>query len=819
MKIYKKIFTFMLLILFVVSLASCKKCSKCAKDEPCVEHVDTNNDNICDKCSEVITCTEHIDTNKDNKCDICGEQLQPAQNLAKISLELSSDKIAKGEEVTITVSVTEVEDTSYNLKVSDDTLVKLEGNKIIYIADIKLDKTVTITAASNADPNATVSKTLTVVAPIVEGQVGELTSEMLTTVGNASITVTGMLTDYYTDFAIAANNSVQQYQMKVLMSEGYWYGEWNIKGNTRNKMVDVYCKGEQDGLKDSYGRTGHGLTRLYINKNNEVTGSVVKDYMSFPSLWEEQHLWNHLASLNINKFTYDAENEVYAYNIDPNNMDDLYLMTYLSYCLTPLLEDTLMQIYLKVENGQITKLIGQTEVLYYGADTQEEADAMSYTVIELEFSEIGTTVVPLPEVYEAPQHVDALAAALEKMKSLRNYTYRTTDVTTYAPVTDSGEYDVEIMSNTASTSKLLKNKKGKVYNNVSSVGTVGSFGQVTEDAILIATTGKYDYSLDDKLYHTEYSGYKQVDDDHYDYFEFEYDNMALTGMRRYEGNLFDIMPSFDFSPNIFKYNGSTINDYGKEVYTFVLRATDVTRDVAMEISSYSYADDASKDAQNTLTIVVDEDGNLISTVFPYSLVQGTYMGYCNTVYSNFGTTVLEEDTFDDYVPRKVMNSWSEYTTKYYSPNFSTATSREENSQVVIDAIYGESAKDLPAPSLFLDVFGDSISGPFYDWKEKDVDADGNPIYTDWMSINTKSDQYDENQRITNYEEIIEELTEALLAEGFSVSLANTDMTGGESGQASRYICYIKGDIQIVVQNIHTKYFYIYFYKTGDWTLN
>lgn len=817
MKTIRKIFTLMILALCVVSLASCKKCNK-DKDEPCVQHVDENKDLKCDKCGEQLECTQHIDTNTDYKCDICNAELEQPQKLAKITIETSADRIASGEEITVTVNVTEVKDTSYELSVSDDSLVKIEGNKIIYIANITIDKTVTITAKSVADPNAVASKTIIVVAPIIEGQVGELTSDMLQNVGNSSITVNGLLTDYYQDFSQPANNSVQQYDMKVMMSEGYWYGEWNIKGNLRNKVVDVYKKGDVDGLKDSYGRTGHALTRLYIDKNNEVAAGVVKDYMSFPSLWEEQHLWNHLSNLNINKFTYDATNEVYAYNIDPENMDDLYLMTYLSFCLTPLLSDTLLEIYFVVEDGQITKMIGQTEVLYYGADTQEEADAMSYTRIELEFSNIGSTVVPLPEAYEAPQHVDALSKALETMQNLKNYTYRTVDTTTYSPVTDSGQYEVDMMS-TTSTGKLLKNKNFKVYNNVSSVGTVGEYGQITEDAILIAKTGKYDYSMDDKVYHTSYSGYKQNNDNTYDYFEFNSTNMALTGLKRYAGNINDQLPKFDFSPNIFKYNGSTINDFGKEVYTFVLRATDVTRDVAMQVSSYSYADDASKDAKNTLTIVVDEDGNLISTVFPYSIVSGTYVGYCTTTYTNFGTTVLEEDTFDDYVPREVMTSWSQFTTKYYSPNFSTTTSREENTEVVIDAIYGDTADQLPAPTLFIEVFGDNLSGPFYNWKEKDVDADGNPIYTDWISITTSSSEFDENAKITNYEEIIEKLSELLLAEGFSISLANTDMTGGPLGKTDRVICFIKDDIQIVVENNHTKYFWIYFYKTGDWTLN
>ena len=497
MKTFKKIFMLVLMMLFVVSLASCKKCNK---NKVCTEHTDANQDLVCDVCQEKLTCSEHVDTNTDYKCDLCGEALKAPEKFAKIAIETSADKIKKGEEITITVTVTEVDDKSYTLKVSDETLVKLDGNKLTVIGDITLDKTVTITATSNVDSSAVASKTIVVEAPVIEGQVGELTSAMLQHIGSANITVTGTLTDYYTDFNQSANNSVQQYDMKVMMSEGYWYGEWTIKGNAKSKVVDVYKKGEIDGLKDSYGNVGHALTRLYIDKNNQVAEGVVKDYMSMPALWESQHLYNHLENLNINKFEYDAINEVYAYKIDQNSIDDLYLMTYLSYCLTPLLSDTLMEIYFVVENGEITKLIGQTEVLYQGSDTREEADAMSYTVIELVFSDVNSTVVPLPEAYEAPQHADVLQAAIEKMANLKNYTYQLTDTTTYAPVTDSGDYEIESVSNNPAQ-KMLKNKLNKVANYKSSVGTVGSYGQVTEDAILIATTGKYSYALDDKLYH------------------------------------------------------------------------------------------------------------------------------------------------------------------------------------------------------------------------------------------------------------------------------------------------------------------------------
>ena len=70
----------------------------------------------------------------------------------------------------------------------------------------------------------------------------------------------------------------------------------------------------------------------------------------------------------------------------------------------------------------------------------------------------------------------------------------------------------------------------------------------------------------------------------------------------------------------------------------------------------------------------------------------------------------------------------------------------------------------------------------------------------------------------NYTELMNEIQAALEAEGFTISRANTDTTGGETGRGNRYICFIKNDIQIVIENNFTKYLWIYFYKTGDWSL-
>lgn len=751
-------------------------------------------------------------------------------NEVGITVSASADTIKKGETVQLSVTVTNAADTSYTWSITEkgkpvEGLVKIANNVLSVIGDTKLDRIITVTATSKADSTKSASKTITVKAPVVEGQVGELTSDMIQELGNSSITVTGLLTDYYQDFNQSFNNRTNQYDMVVTMEDGKWSGSWNAK--IQNSLIsptvitDTYVKGETDGLKDQYGNTGHAQQRVYIDKDNKVATSTVTDYLSIPAIWEAQHLWNHIGSMQIDKFTYDATNEVYQYNISTE--DDAYLMTYLSYSLTPLLDETLTEVYFKVEDGKISKLIAQTEKNYQGeyvdqSTNETKYDAMSYSEVELTFSNVGTTTVAMPEAYEAPENVNLLQSALTTMANAKNYSFQTVDTTTYAPSTDSSDYEIDTTS-TASTAGVKARKS--VSNFTSAVGTVGRYGQVTETAVLYADTGKYTYGMDDKLYHTEYSGLKQNSDGSYDKFEYNTDQKKLVGTRRVQGNIFDALPQFDFSPNIFSFDSMKTSN-GRKLYTFTLNESAIMRDVAMQVCAYSYAQDASASASEQFTIVVDETGALVSTTFPYSLVSGTYTGYCTTTYGKVGTTVLDEGLFDDYVPRAIISGWSDLTVKYYreGDDLDKATSRDENAQTVIDAIYtNEEKAELPSPTVFIDVFGDNLSGPFFSYKTKTTDSDGNPIYTSWISFKSQSTEYDQNGQITNYEEIIADLKTAMLAQGFTISQANTDTTGGESGRSDRVVTFVKENIMIVVKNNFTRWFDIELYKNGDWSLS
>lgn len=742
----------------------------------------------------------------------------PVSNV-EISIDASVTEVKTNDSVSLTVTVTGAEDTSYTWEYVDSEVI-INENTMVVTLESNIDKYITVTAVANADTTVKASKTFTYRAATVNGQVGDLTSEMIQEIGNPSIKVSGNLTDVYEDFKNSSNNSSRMYDFSVTMEEGKWSGSWNLSQNKKNVMTDIYRKGTAEAT-NSNGVFGHVLEQMYIDKDNEVASKAVKDFQSIPAVWEAQHMWNHLGNLNVNTFTYDIANDIYYHDVDLKSEEDLYLMTYLSYSLTPMLSDTLNTISFKVEDGKITKLIAQTEAIYYNVTEENKTgDSMSYTKLELTFADIGTAKVADPVPFEAPEYVEKLEAALASMGNADNYTYKAVDTTTYSPDIDGGDYEVDGTTYSAPATTY------KVNNNTSMVGEVGSVGKITKDATLVAKTTKYSSSLDGKDYRTEYTGTRQFNGYYEEYAATGDGSGKLYGTKRVTGNISDKMPAFDFSANIFELDTIRKNEYGIKTYSFVLRETAVTRDVALQVSSYGYAESATASTSNQFTIVVDEDGRLISTTYPYSLNFGTYTGYVNTTYSNIGTTTLDEDLFDNYEARKVITKWSDALINYRPMHSTAVPDNLVSGDIVINAFFGEFASYVPDPELFVELFGDNLSNPRHwaDWRENGNNADGKPTYIDYISFNAQYMDYDENRQLNDWNKLANNIDKAMEDEGFKFSNANSDKDGTSSASKKRYLTYIKtnadGDgIMVVFENMGTSFIYVYIYKTGDWQLD
>lgn len=649
---------------------------------------------------------------------------------------------------------------------------------------------------------------------IIPGKVGTLTDKMIEKIANSSITVTGTITDIEVDGDTDTQYETK-YNTKVEMAEDAWAGSYWIDGEEKNITTDNYRKGDivNDGKSE-----GAAFDRVYINKDNVATAEHEVLYDGTPLFWANNHLWNHLGQLNVNKFEKDPEG-YYTYNIDPASTDDYssdqYLMTYLGVSLTSLyapsdgLIDTL-NVY--CNETEITRIDMYTEATVLSTDQDGNPVDQTWTYISLTFSDIGTTKAPALTPYTAGLYNDKLAAALTKMKGVKNYTFHAVDNSTYAPSSDSGDYEAESVS----TNSRKARKHNKVENYKNNTGVVGREGKVTENAILYADTGKYSYGMDDKLYHTVYSGIKQNSDNTYEEFAYDTSKKTLVGTRKYIGNMFDKMPSFDFAPEIFEYAGLNGDANGNILYKFILRDATISYQIAPEFSSHSNADDATSSVNSQLTVYVNDKGDFVKTSYPYSVSSGVYQGVVETTYSKIGTTVLDGDLFDGYVPRTVAQSWSEYgEIDFYQTN-STFSKIKKNVTEILDGMYGDEVGNMITPKDITDVFGDAISGPWHDTNSK-RDANGDYIegeYYDEFSFNLESVNLDKNKRITDWRELMDAMGQKLGAKGYVRSGSNCIDTLN-----TKYETFVNGSIMVVFNNIGYKTIYVSCYVTGNWSLN
>lgn len=796
---------------------------------------------------------------------------------AAITLTVDKTEISGEERATFTVNVINSATQGYKLEVvsNNASVVTIENNVMTVNNDkIVTDVYVTVKASLESDPSVYKTVTVLVRAPrkagSVTGQNGiVLTQEKMNKVGDANITVSGVLEDHYEDL-VNDTDDYNSYQMTVKMSDGAWNGSWNAILSDPDAipvvLTDVYRKGADSG-KTLAGNALHYHTSKYVGIDNKVAEKVITDYMSKPLYWENQHLWNHLGSIDVNKLNSVADSDFvtkygydstkyaafrYTYSITAANEEqdpELLFLTYLAYSLTPMLSDTLMNVYIICDENGVVGLVGQTYVnITYQADSSSSTTnptpiARDYTIINVKFSDIGTTVVedPAPytidktDIYEEAAYA-ALVKALTDIKGTTNYTFHAVDTTTRAPSTSDDDYTLSSGIGTTDSQPALMAASGPFgRRELSETGTVGTLGYVTEDGIILAVTGKYD-QYESNPYFTDYSGYKQMEkgeNAYYERFEFSYDNNALTGVQRIPGLLTDIIPQFDLAPEIFKWVGSSKDSTtGKTIVTFEIRDANATKEAAQQVSMYRYATNAESSTTSKMTISVTTDGKLYQTVYPYGIVSGTYQGYVTTTYTNLGSTVLPENAFDDYVPRTISENWADFTIKDYyylhtnqcsaygclqSDGTYNHSGHTKTADYVLQAIFGDDWVYVPSYKEFSDLFTDNVFGPWYNESQKTGGE-----YAPQFHMNARSHYSDENARLSEeqYQEFYKAFDELFVTKhGFTKSLNNTDTTGGEDGTKDINITYIKGNVMIRLNNNHTKNFFIYMYRTGDWKLS
>lgn len=651
-------------------------------------------------------------------------------SLDKTSLQKATEANPDADEANLTAWATGGAELMF--ATSSDLIEVVEEGKgyiVRLVGDVRFDTTATITASLK--DNANISKTISVRLlqtrgnqEPVEGKNGiRLTKENLGEISNASITSTGVLSD----ITLTVSNGREDknsYEMLVKMAQDRWYGAWNIMGK---KLVtsDTYVKSATTvNARDESGNivAKNVMDRLYINSQNQLASKTVKNSASVPTLWENQHLWNHLTTsyLTVDDFNFDEEVDAAAlgyvsrgtsntsmsafkYRFDATDEQTAYLFAYIKQSLTPLAggDDAIEDLWVIVDSEGVLGIYAKTYVeSYWGTEDNtpvqgSEPVSKSWSTIMLTLSDIGTTTVadPAPYTVGTRDVYTILEKSLSYMKDSKSYKFMAVDTATRAPTVNEDDYNVSGGVDSGSTgsgsSSGSATHSGKFYDHVDSVGlngkaATGTMGYVVANTanpfVLFEQVGKYESSMDDNIYHFTYTGYKGFTDGsgaaYYEEFAYNSKIDGFAGTRIVNADISTVLPLFNFSTALFKYD-SMKTDGDRDVHTFSLIDPTLTYDVVQQMSIDKQRNSASSSAENTVQISVAYDTSkeesdpsaytIVSTSYPYSFAGGTYAGYITTYYYGIGTTTITENEVfgNKYQQRVLPASWAEVAHKGY----------------------------------------------------------------------------------------------------------------------------------------------------------
>lgn len=765
------------------------------------------------------------------------------------------------------------DDKSFTVKFDNDSLITYDkDSQTIKVKDgvsITDKVPVTVTVTSVAAPKLSQKITLTVKPPLKGDSVGDLTQAMLDELADSQITVNGVVKDVVKYNAGEGKSSENSYITSVEMDGDKWKGTWGKDETDPSLNSNIYAKGDSFTLN---GKGYHKTEELYVDKTNAVSAKVLKDSEGEFLTWEGRHYYNHIngwtddngtshEGLKVGKFE-EVDDNVFRYDIEFGTTktdystwqeiyypsEDDYLMLYIAWSFTPILSsnDTIENFYVYLAEVDGVKKISRIDVETFKTDiTKYDSSSgkdvtigYSNTVCSLSFDNVGSTVVANPSAHEEINNTkyEAFRKALAKMTNVSSYTFKMTEESTYSPTLDPSDYemsgglgDEEIGGGTAGSE--WKDFSTKPFD--SETGEVGYRGLVTTDGALINRTIKYENYIDNP-YTTSVSGYKQNNDGTYDIFE--YSDGMLRGKYKKNGTFASLMPDFNVSPYIFKWSqtGSVEGSENSEAYTFVLRDSAITEEVAKAFCLATYAKDAISSVDKSMSFMVtvkadfDKSGNLtdatlVKVGFAYDIYE-IYGGYYTTVYSNVNNTVLPAGIFDaeHYVGKKVPESWADYKGITYYNDFSTASdatrstvSGDKLAELVFGKTVAENANFNKLPAALSKAFDDHVNGPWHDYDASGVDSAGKTTYESYITFRLQSDDYDANMIINDYDGLIETLKEQLATCGFEYVEANS----GKVGQSRRYHSFVNNELklQFVFENWGNAHFEATLGAAGFWT--
>lgn len=658
----RSIFTktlFMFLVFFLlISCASCKKCNNGPDEEICTEHIDTNLDGKCDKCQAdvEINCTEHSDLDKDNYCDICGEKIDqgikpepPKPQDVKVAISGSSE-VKSGQSIKLTANVTGADDTTVTWEVKKGSeYVSISADGVLTAKEVDGDKLIEVVAKSNANPEFSATKTITLVTKPV------LTDEMLEELSTSKISFEGFVNiNLYTISIFEKLESTYTSTIKTMMDGTNWYAEY-VNAET-------------------------GLTNgLYYKKHNNLACQVGVNFMNeeeyFPMLsdnddeisWYDSGLYNVFPELKAEDFTFDEENWRYVYTGNDETLLNRMIASANPYDFVP------TNLALIIEEGII-----------YGIYSLSEADytiAQGYKAIQELYVAINygdSVVVPTINKYSHEEIHDDLQIAIDNMHNLTNYTLDYHEMT-------ASVYSSEIVEKGFVEYVTANNCYFKPYD------------------IKYDGYGKpYNTFLENETY-----GYKKINDNLYNTY-FNLGDGKFEASRAYEQDFSCAKPTFAFAPEIYRTyyvdeEEGTTTYYVDDLMSRV--ATTYYYGVGNDIALYGiFATRGYTSTTDSFTpYIVVKDNYIVEACFYYNI--GYMYGVVELKYSDFNTTEIDSEINFDFEVRNIPTSWSELTIQVLQDNEDDLT---VNALDYFKELYDNENIDEVMP-FFGDVLGDAFA--------------------------------------------------------------------------------------------------------------
>lgn len=438
-------------------------------------------------------------------------------------------------------------------------------------------------------------------------------------------------------------------------------------GNKSNKQsilrYDVIAKFDVDkyqliaynyGTKDiaSYANLtkdeeGYVISQEIGIRNNIVTSRVV-DGNNNEFQWSDSVYVNSLSSFTSTDFSLSDDRRSYVYT---GNVTDDKVMNIVHGAIPTSYFDT-SSFELFIDKGKISKLV----IKEVESDEVYE-NCMYGRSLSITFSDIGTTKVDTVSKHPELADNDDLGTAITEMRGLKNYTI-----------------NIDIITN------------GQVQKHAKKL--------ITENDVVMA------YYDNEK---TSYSGFHTHENELY---TFQTVDSYLYGTK-YNSNSFRLMmPTYIFSEDIFRYDGT--NEEGYKCYSLDPSMSDVLNyvDFASGYSETYYP------SESRITFFV-KDARLHYITFPTcSFTDGQVVVQTYKItYDNFNTTVIEENFFENFtldIPFTDLN-WSSNLLKV---DFSFSDEENDNKSLLIDDIFKATIGEnynipyfLPTQYVYEDITG------------------------------------------------------------------------------------------------------------------